>query len=336
MAFFVYTLMKNSDHQEVYEILATQYAEEIKAIAPKRYVSPENGCEYISHKELVTRDVENLISAGETLRHTRTLDEGKQLTTLNLAQLLHYGRQTYYLNPELGEALLRTEPPNEVPTSEIKWPFPAFRVILPRNWFPLGDYTIDFVDIAFHPTGPSTLLPQVLTDAFLRREVQVLVAKDNIVITTSTKTSTSGRESFFINRPWADSTIADIRKNFDTTSATINLSDKEHRDSERLLLLTVNILMLLHSVPEETTPEAQERGEKKHNGKVIREALWKPRIIGRKSFSNERDGSESASTGKVQSAHWRCGHWKRQPHGPDKALRKTIWIKPYRTHREET
>ncbi|MDI1236435.1 MAG: hypothetical protein PSV26_03005 [Polaromonas sp.] len=42
-----------------------------------------------------------------------------------------------------------------------------------------------------------------------------------------------------------------------------------------------------------------------------------------------QQGSSSPETGRADvSTHWRRGHWRRQAHGPQKALIKRVWIRP--------
>ncbi len=38
--------------------------------------------------------------------------------------------------------------------------------------------------------------------------------------------------------------------------------------------------------------------------------------------------SEAHGVGSEMSAHWRRGHWRIQPHGPGRTLRKRVWIMP--------
>lgn len=41
-----------------------------------------------------------------------------------------------------------------------------------------------------------------------------------------------------------------------------------------------------------------------------------------------RARQESNPTGRQMKAHWRRGHWRNQPHGPQLSLRKNVFIKP--------
>jgi hypothetical protein len=60
-----------------------------------------------------------------------------------------------------------------------------------------------------------------------------------------------------------------------------------------------------------------------------------PLMIG--SFLERRRGeaasspTDSHAPHRQQIAHWKRGHWKRQPYGEGRSQRRLIWIKPYRT-----
>jgi len=65
----------------------------------------------------------------------------------------------------------------------------------------------------------------------------------------------------------------------------------------------------------------KKRKPKSEEGKPTE--FWSPNFLGRlyqSTIANEA-GNRSAPT---QRLHWRCGHIKSQPHGPQKELRKII------------
>ena len=50
---------------------------------------------------------------------------------INLLVGLRYDLPTLYLDPDLGEALLRTDLPSDFTTADVRWPWPGFRLMLP-------------------------------------------------------------------------------------------------------------------------------------------------------------------------------------------------------------
>jgi hypothetical protein len=48
--------------------------------------------------------------------------------------------------------------------------------------------------------------------------------------------------------------------------------------------------------------------------------------VGRKTSKLQTQAEKTTTSQRL--AHWRRGHWKMQPHGPQKTLRRLIWLKP--------
>jgi len=51
---------------------------------------------------------------------------------VNLA-LLNYGRQTIYVDPGLGKMLINAELPRDLSAHDLRWPWPSFRMMLPKG-----------------------------------------------------------------------------------------------------------------------------------------------------------------------------------------------------------
>lgn len=108
---------------------------------------------------------------------------------------------------------------------------------------------------------------------------------------------------------------------------------------ERLLNLVGNALLFLAARPEDTVIGWQEGApaglvEKADAGGVgadkARQALLRDGFSKVRFFKLPGGQAGAASEGLVRP-HWRRGHWKRQPYGPQGALRKIIRIRPYLT-----
>jgi hypothetical protein len=50
-------------------------------------------------------------------------------------------------------------------------------------------------------------------------------------------------------------------------------------------------------------------------------------VLGRLAAELDRQSSTTAIDRQV-ATHWRRGHWRRQPHGPQNSLRKLVWLMP--------
>lgn len=51
-------------------------------------------------------------------------------------------------------------------------------------------------------------------------------------------------------------------------------------------------------------------------------------ICGRKLVAELAERAATSGFAGTVAAHWRRGHWRRQPHGPQNAQRKLVWLMP--------
>lgn len=124
-----------------------------------------------------------------------------------------------------------------------------------------------------------------------------------------------------------------------------NLSEKGPL-LQKALTLIVNTLFYLAAEPDDVvedwgreTPKealeklqaAQKPGEIKTIENTLRNAGYsKVRLVGR-SFAKSlaaQQIQEASASGKMLAVHFRRGHFRRQPYGPERALRKTIFVAP--------
>jgi hypothetical protein len=89
---------------------------------------------------------------------------------------LHYGRPTLFLERELGEALLRTDLLDDLSTGDIRWRWPALRIVVPKELISIvrgGEArSITHFDVCqIDPQEPIWLPDDVATeiDRFVRR-----------------------------------------------------------------------------------------------------------------------------------------------------------------------
>ena len=124
-----------------------------------------------------------------------------------------------------------------------------------------------------------------------------------------------------------------------------NLADKAPL-LQRALSLIVNTMFYLASEPEDdeegwsrdTPKEAVEAltasvnpGEiKAIENTLLKAGYSKVRLVGRRFEASAVAGQMQAvvASGKALSSHFRRGHFRRQPYGPERALRKTIFVAP--------
>jgi hypothetical protein len=101
-------------------------------ICGRRYHVPN----YRSH-DYINQSVVDELTINHTINYGLGVmgykDAVNNLSYSSLCHLLHYRKPTYYLERELGEALVRSPLPLDMRTADIEWKLPAFRVMLPLN-----------------------------------------------------------------------------------------------------------------------------------------------------------------------------------------------------------
>ena len=56
---------------------------------------------------------------------------------------------------------------------------------------------------------------------------------------------------------------------------------------------------------------------------------WQPHIIGKHYKLRYEHRTGQGGTHASPRGHWVSGFWREQPHGPQRSLRKTLWIEPF-------
>lgn len=93
------------------------------------------------------------------------------------------------------------------------------------------------------------------------------------------------------------------------------------QDLDRFILtVTINTLFAMAA-----RPEYVESGKRLGTHKKSGSEIWAPNIIGRK-YAVKR--SENPGTHASPRMHWRRGHFRHQPFGPELKQSKVIWIEP--------
>ena len=115
---------------------------------------------------------------------------------------------------------------------------------------------------------------------------------------------------------------------------------------QKALTLIVNAMFYLAAEPDDVaedwgreTPKealeklqaAQKPGEIRTLENTLRKAGYsKVRLVGRRFAQSiaAQQIQEASASGKTLAVHFRRGHFRRQPYGPERALRKTIFVAP--------
>jgi hypothetical protein len=119
----------------------------------------------------------------------------------------------------------------------------------------------------------------------------------------------------------------------------------QHQSYLQMLKLIVNSLAYLTAYPKDietrwpaNTPahllkelaKTDNRNERQRiQAKLALQGFTPVHICGRRLAAElERRAAATTGSDRHPAAHWRRGHWRRQPHGPQNSLRKLVWLLP--------
>jgi len=271
---------------------------------------------------------------------------------------LAYKRPVLWLEKELAEMLLRTRLLDDLSTGDIKWKWPAFRIMLP-----IGPLSIDREDgirslayfdickIARHPVGDEL----AHCEPKIAKEIDALASKltgyenkhtlegtdfgfgkDHGVCICSgldrSEVEGSDQTLYASTKPWGDIKVSNYSAHTEDLNTPFLSDDLDRGLLHRLEHLVLNILIFMSSTPLLYDTEIIRRMSME--GKHMVPGLLRARFVGQTALKPIRVAHPDAvpgSSGRHHAAHWVCGHWKRQKFGPGLTQEKIIWIQPYQT-----
>jgi hypothetical protein len=266
---------------------------------------------------------------------------------------LQCDRPTLYLEWELGEKLVRTEIPADFSSDDIHWRWPAVRIALPHGLITIEREgklrNVMYVDIGHTKELEELWPPQECTNEMLRvfnRSASIRFGeKPNSAITAT-------RFCLLICAALDYSDLAlperlaatvyggcqiiehlDLEKIsclWNTEETFLPLDQQDDHLKLQVDRLVINLLLYLSQMPLEYQTTAIRKP--RMDGKRLVAGLYPARFVGDlqlRSKTEPRKANEPS--GGQLPGHWRSGHWKRQVHGPGRALRKLIWLQPYKT-----
>ena len=248
-----------------------------------------------------------------------------------------YGMPVFLMNSLMVEALLQTDLPEEIDAGEVKWPFPALRLLLPLGLFSLdseiGTLPVGFVDIGMSVNGQSVRIPKPAEDEL--RKITGTGSKltwdfDGVMLSTEVIPPSGNFQVLAKHFPWEDAVKNDISID-ETMPHARSLNEDDKQLMRKLTVVAVNTLMITASHPELVTREVLlERADPRRSRKT-RQALYRPGMIGFPKWPEEPRGRSENHTDIKLAPHWVRGQWRRQHYGPEGSQVRPKWILPYRT-----
>jgi hypothetical protein len=276
---------------------------------------------------------------NQTLFTSQRLRNDKNLTihvgAVLMEKLVDYKVPTYYASADLLTALSRTEPPETNDWQDFKLPFPAVRFLFPSDWSlqALGRVVThaligivrkgEVVGIRWPVPNNNVELAESAVCIFL----EAIEPEDNPNAGDPAQfylnINPDEPLSFAMSQPFTFWQVAPTEQ-FQTQIG-------EDAFSKRAFTLILGLAMTMTAVPEFTEQskllqQAITKGQGPSK-ETVRPALWEAGFIGR-AYKIPVPKEHQGGTHNSPIAHWRCGHWRRQKHGPGLTKTKLIWMKP--------
>jgi len=238
------------------------------------------------------------------------------------ARLLEYNVPTLFIDREFAEAAARSDPPGDLYWADIKLPFAAAFLIVPRRFlFSPTDGEAQFIGYArFAPNVPFTL-PGGTRVAFSHPVFRVYTGFYDrppfpaVQVTLTDKAPTIGEALGEERLLLSDDEFYERG----ATARYVTFDDSKML--RQLLALTFSLLLAITAKPS-LVSRGQRHGRHKKSGLPI----WTPNVVGR--GYRVRSEPNELTTGGLKRLHWRRGHFRSQPFGVGRSDYKIIWIEP--------
>lgn len=231
---------------------------------------------------------------------------------------------TFFVSRTLLEAVEMSDPPSDLPFSEIKMPFSGLTFVLPIGTgviSPSGE-EVSFISIGRLERGRSFLPAPRSTSA----------APCNILFIGFGASAPSPVWACSLSDIDGSAAIGKLRVSTQMdpepcikaqdNSTLVSMDDAENEFCRRVNWMAVGILLAMTA-----RPELIERGRLLKKARGNRRELWSPNVIGRGFRAAGREAREDAA-GISPRMHWRRGHFRNQACGKGRTERRVAWIEP--------
>jgi hypothetical protein len=324
---FARNLPKLNSYTAVRDFIESERPEWLRKLMPRIISAPS---EYWPQKILAVAAILSALCNQLAKELGKKSDQTAAAVEGQMGHLLQFDVPTYYVSKELLAAAARTELPTEMSLDAVPFPFPALVFVLPKGMIrhqSAGD--CPYIIVSRPEKGQVFDLP-------LRDITIGMVAPETIVLVSTYLPGENRSYHFSINVVCGET----MRAAFERASAVpFEISGKDmygfneipsFSDADfvsRLWLLGMTLLLIMASGAPLIETGRLLKVVKPKNLTDAPKEFWSPNFLGRVYQSR----TEADETGQHLRPHWRKGHIKSQPHGPQHSLRKVIWIQPYRT-----
>lgn len=265
------------------------------------------------------------------ISHSRRPDYiGAMVAGETALQAVRFNLPAWYVGEELIEALVRTAPPPDFIPESMPWPLPSLTFFLPET---------PEVKRIFGGRQPLWItgckVKGVISPTTGEKYEAIL---NHVVAELPTEGLTEYHSVLRVHEPLSQWGDYPFKIDEVTREAHEDFGpEAEKRFTQQMTYLFLSMVMLLSQ--ERPAPGFIEDGEVvPSKGKADKplphtkddiDRLWNPSWLGRNYRVKKPPivvGHHGAHASPV--CHWRRGTWRHQPYGPERSLRKTIWIEP--------
>jgi len=241
---------------------------------------------------------------------------------------------TFFLSKGLAEALDATDLPRDYAPPPMKWPLPAFAVMLARDMLKFQGLDVASILYSRRTISESVRIPSPVFDQngpFDRMFREVWEIKDLIIepgdpvpdlqtVTFVLENGDAMSQEFVDGEPYGGKPVY-------VMGGTVEASQSLNDGALDLLLHALKLLMVLQHSPDLVGRESavvHEPGRQRYRS-FDPAAKWSPNFLGR---TYRMRGAGEGHSGDGKRPHLRRGHARRQRYGPGRTLVEERWIEP--------
>lgn len=312
-----------------FETIRKQDPEMAKAYYPRRYRELKS---YPDAPRLWAAAISNITG------HITTHRKADGNTTLMVAYcvgslLAKHKVPTYFIAEDLIGALLETEPPMDMPLSELRWPAPAFLLVPPwsaSKHCPPGNRILTIscgvVPPGYRTTNNFNVLGLPAREVVCYNDTptfaihSIIEDSDHQIVDYNFQLPPDGTMAALLEKPFEFFPLMEGMKPIGTARGGLT----EDREIQKVVAaITLHTLLLFNAEPEAFEPKKELSAAVYHDKKLVRPALWDPNFIGRQYQRVKRDktGTHASPITHPRRAHWNV-YWV----GPGRKERALRWI----------
>lgn len=294
--------------EKIYEVARVLMFGALRDLVPRRYIVPEG---YANPRLWAGFQCESLQRWKEQQGCSPSKSsQCEWLSHLLLADLVREQVPTFFLNGAFAEAVHQTKVKDRILTGDLHWPRKAMLFVPPVSLFDdLFSAPIPFFAVSL------TKIPK-LGDVVIVQIIKVESGGDGIeeIVSTAMPQFPIASDDMMVeeNGVMVDPGPSGLTRDQELAKSTTHFMFK------LVMAMTARPEFIPSFEPRLARPAKIKHGHEK-------DALWHPNIIGERYVTQRENlGGHHASP----RIHCRCGHFRNQAHGPQRSLRKVIWLEP--------